>query len=70
MKAQAIQVESGCCRDCGEPLVQTGRATMSSPAEWECPVCDGGHAPSSERPYPGDAFDVEYERARARGWED
>lgn len=30
------------CRDCGSELVQTAPQTMSSPAEHECPVCDGG----------------------------
>lgn len=69
---QQVQIESGprpgYC-SCGEPLVQTARASMSSPAEYGCAVCDGGHAPG-ERPYPADADDVAYERARARGWPD
>lgn len=31
--------------DCGLPLIETMPATRYSPAEWECPVCDGGLTP-------------------------
>ncbi len=41
------------CRDCGAELVQTAPRTMSSPAEWACPICDGGMTRDEyERPTP------------------
>lgn len=29
------------CRDCGCELVEVAPRTMSSPAEYDCPVCSG-----------------------------
>jgi hypothetical protein len=56
------------CRECGHLLVEVVPRSWSSPAEWECPVCEGGVDP--ERTYPVDRWDIEYETARTRGWDD
>lgn len=43
----------GHCDDCGSTLVLTARQTLSSPAEWGCPICDGGLTREEwERPDP------------------
>jgi hypothetical protein len=41
--------EPGRCRECGLWLVRTARATHSSPEEWGCPSCDGGHDCGEQR---------------------
>lgn len=70
----AVQMESHLALpytcECGRPLVQIARQTMSSPAEWECPRCDGNlterELASLDRD-PDDDGDQRYDAAKDDG---